>query len=133
MHASPPPTKPRSRSGRRLALAAVLVGLGALAGLGATTGTDGTAAGRVEVVLTTEDLTFSEQELSLSAETIDLTLANLDAVTHTFTIVELDVDVVAGGGEVRSVTFDVKPGRYLFICTIPGHDTPGMRGELVIR
>jgi azurin len=42
---------------------------------------------------------------------------------------------VLGPGEVGNVTFHapVKPGNYPFICSFPGHEMGGMRGELVVK
>lgn len=136
MHGSLPLTATETRP--RLALtvaapaAALAVAATALLLMGAYLGSDGRPV-LAKVVLTTEDLTFSDRLIEVESDTVDLTLANVDAVTHTFTINALDVDLVAGPGEARSLTFDVTPGRYQFICTVPGHDAPGMRGELLVR
>lgn len=94
---------------------------------------DQTPSTPARVVLTTEDFVFSERQIEVSGEAVAVTVANVDAVTHTFTIARLGVDLTVAGGEARSLTFDVKPGRYTFVCTVPGHDGAGMRGELVVR
>ena len=135
MHGSQPRTAQPPRTRRAavaVALAALVLVLVVAAGatLVRVMGGD---AGPAEIVLTTNDFEFSDRQLVTSSRTVELTLANVDGVTHTFTIGELDVDLVVGAGEARSLTFDVAKGRYRFTCTVPGHDTPGMRGELVVQ
>jgi azurin len=43
--------------------------------------------------------------------------------------------LLLGPKEVGNVTFNapVKPGNYPFICSFPGHEMAGMRGELVVK
>jgi plastocyanin len=40
--------------------------------------------------------------------------------------------VVAKGGESK-VTTTVKAGKYSFVCTVPGHEAGGMKGELTVK
>lgn len=86
-----------------------------------------------ELLLGVSDLTYSTRSLRAQAGEIHLAFANTDAVPHTFTIEDLDVEVEAGGGEAARLTFIADPGTYDFICTIPGHDTASMRGVLVVE
>jgi plastocyanin len=36
-------------------------------------------------------------------------------------------------GGTRTLTLTLKPGRYIFYCTVPGHRFAGMHGTLIIR
>lgn len=36
-------------------------------------------------------------------------------------------------GETKSATFDLKPGRYVFVCNIEGHYESGMRAAFDVR
>ncbi len=85
-----------------------------------------------ELVLGMSDLAYSTSTLSAEAGEIQISLANTDAVSHTFTVPRLRVDVEIGSGEARRTTFNAEPGTYNYICTIPGHDTPEMRGVLTV-
>lgn len=118
---------------RTIAVVAAVLVAGVATVVVAASVLDRSSPAAAEVVLTTDDFTYSPQHIEVSAVAVELTMANVDAVTHTFTIPALGVDLVVGGGEARSLTFDVREGTYEFICTVPGHDTPGMRGELVVR
>lgn len=42
---------------------------------------------------------------------------------------------LAGGGETVTVDFvaPTKPGKYMFICTFPGHFSGGMTGWLIVK
>lgn len=42
---------------------------------------------------------------------------------------------MAGGGETVEVTFNApkKPGKYIYICTFPGHFGAGMKGTLTVK
>jgi uncharacterized cupredoxin-like copper-binding protein len=41
-------------------------------------------------------------------------------------------EVVQGGG-VSKVSADLKPGKYQFFCTVPGHREAGMEGTLTVK
>lgn len=91
-----------------------------------------TPAGREHLLLEASDFEFSTRSLRAEAGEVELSFANTDAVPHTFTVEDLGVHLEVGGGEARRISFDAEPGRYRFVCTVPGHDTPGMRGVLVV-
>ena len=37
------------------------------------------------------------------------------------------------GGQSKSESIDLKPGKYVFVCNIPGHYKDGMAGQLTVR
>lgn len=67
---------------------------------------------------------------------ITLILRNLDIATpHVFEIIALEISVVLGANEEKTITFTVdKPGRYEFTCPLEttgvNHAMAGMIGEL---
>lgn len=122
-----------SRSAIVIASSAVVLFI-ALIGIGALT--DGgvqPALPASDIALATENMAFSTSELTVDAGEVTLLLSNHDLFWHTFTIDELGVDVKAPIGGERQITFRAEPGTYTFYCAIPGHETIGMRGTLIVR
>lgn len=86
-----------------------------------------------DIELRSDGVEFSDDRLDSAAGLIDVALVNGDAVWHTFTVAELDVDLRVAAGEQGSVRFDAPEGTYAFVCTIPGHERAGMTGVLTVH
>jgi plastocyanin len=82
--------------------------------------------------LDSKNMVYSSAALESQPGEITLTLANEDLWWHTFTIDELGVDLQVPMGAEREVTFHAPAGEYHFYCAIPGHETIGMHGTLVV-
>ena len=54
---------------------------------------------------------------------------------HDVTFEELGDDpvVVAQGGETATGTAELEPGTYTYYCSVPGHRSAGMEGELTVE
>ena len=97
-------------------------------------------AGRNAVVVHPGDLRISARNVKFStthlrahAGDIGVVFANHDLFWHTFTVGKFDVNLrVATSGRGRVVMKDVPAGTYSFVCAIPGHESAGMKGELVV-
>jgi uncharacterized cupredoxin-like copper-binding protein len=75
---------------------------------------------------------FTPSDLEVKEGTIDLTLKNLDAFPHDFTIDELGVQYTVDASATVTESFDATPGVYTFYCSIPGHREAGMEGTLTV-
>ncbi len=75
---------------------------------------------------------FVPSEIEASEGEITLSITNLDAFDHDFTIDELGVKLVLGLNETVNTTFTATPGTYTFYCSIPGHREAGMEGTLTV-
>ncbi len=108
----------------------------------ATTGTptppSSPAAGSSSVSLAADPagaLAYDTKQLSAKAGAVTITMANASPVEHDVAIAE-GTKVVGsipgfiGGSKTFKVT--LKPGRYTFYCTIPGHRAAGMEGTLTV-
>ena len=59
-----------------------------------------------------------------------ITVNNLSAIPHTFTVSGQGIDVTNPGGSSQVVTIDLPAGTYPFICRF--HVSSGMKGTLVV-
>jgi nitrite reductase (NO-forming) len=80
------------------------------------------------------DLAFNPTEITIVANTdVTITAVNNGVLPHTFTITDVadTGDVLAG--DSASVTVNLAPGEYKFICAVPGHEAAGMVGTLIVK
>lgn len=94
---------------------------------------DGGGGGSLQV-LGTNGLQFEPAMLSGAAGTVTVELTAEDAVEHTFVVEEAgDTEVVtAAAGETATGTIDLEPGTYTYYCSVEGHRSAGMEGELTV-
>jgi plastocyanin len=81
-------------------------------------------------------LAFDTKELTSKAGKVTIEFENPAAIEH-------DVAIEQNGKEIAktelisegktSVTTELKPGTYTFLCTVPGHAAAGMEGTLVVK
>jgi plastocyanin len=87
-----------------------------------------------DIVMVTRDTKFEPERLTAPAGDIGVIVKNDDLFWHTFTVTDLDANVtVATSGRKRLVMRDVAAGTYEFVCAIPGHESAGMTGTLVVH
>lgn len=81
-------------------------------------------------------LRFDKSTLSASAGKVTIVMGNPSPLSHDIAIQGNGVDVkgaiVAKGG-TSTVSADLKPGTYTFLCTFDGHAAAGMKGTLTVR
>lgn len=105
------------------------------------------------LTVTAKDFSFDKPALSAKAGKVTIDLVNMGPSPHELVVLKTDADPgslpVKGGrvsedasvGEVEGIasgakgshTFDLKPGKYVFVCNIPGHYAGGMRGALTVK
>jgi uncharacterized cupredoxin-like copper-binding protein len=80
-------------------------------------------------------LSYDTKQLSAKAGTVTIALANSSPVEHNVTIAEgtkvLGATPTFTGGS-KAVTLKLKPGKYTFYCSVPGHRQAGMEGTLTV-
>ncbi len=78
-------------------------------------------------------LAYNTKQLSAKAGTVTITMTNMSPLEHNVTIAEgskvLGATPTFIGGS-RTLTLKLKPGRYTFYCSVPGHRQAGMEGTL---
>ncbi len=77
-----------------------------------------------------EQLVFSPTSLTVT-KGVTITVKNVSSSTaHTFTIQGKGINIVNQPGKSATVTIDLAPGSYQFICTF--HVSSGMKGTLTV-
>jgi plastocyanin len=78
-------------------------------------------------------LAYNTKQLSAKAGTVTITMANMSPVEHNVTVAEgskvLGATPTFKGGTMK-LTLTLKPGKYVFYCSVPGHRQAGMEGTL---
>ena len=84
----------------------------------------------------TGQLAYAYASATAKAGSLDLKSQNKSQTGHNIAVKGQGVDqkgkVVKGGG-VSQVKVTLKPGKYTFYCSVPGHEQAGMKGELTVK
>src|SRR4051812_21145892 len=78
------------------------------------------------------ELKYDKTTLNAKAGKVTITMTNNSAISHDVAIkgsVNAKGEVVGQGGK-SVVTTNLKPGKYTFYCSVDGHESAGMTGEL---
>jgi uncharacterized cupredoxin-like copper-binding protein len=78
-------------------------------------------------------LSYNTKTLSAKAGTVMIVMANMSPVEHNVTVAQgskvLGATPTFTGG-TRTLSLKLKPGKYTFYCSVPGHRQAGMEGTL---
>ncbi len=81
-------------------------------------------------------LKFDKTSLTAKAGKVTVAFTNKAPLGHNFTIQSASGATVAAtptfNGSTKTVTATLKPGKYTFLCTVPGHAMAGMKGTLTV-
>ncbi len=81
-------------------------------------------------------LAYNTKLLTAKAGAVTVSMTNMSPIEHNVTIAEgskvLGATPTFTGG-TKSVTLNLKPGKYTFYCSVPGHRQAGMEGTLVVK
>jgi plastocyanin len=96
----------------------------------------GSAGSTLKLAADPTALAFDKKSLSAKAGNVTIDFENPSAIEH-------DVAIEKGGQEVAaselitegktSVSAELEPGSYTFLCTVPGHAEAGMEGTLTVK
>ena len=81
-------------------------------------------------------LAFSAGKATAPAGALQLIMKNLASIQHNIAIEGNGIDkkgAVVGKGQTSNVSATLKPGKYTFLCTVPGHADGGMKGTLTVK
>ncbi len=82
-------------------------------------------------------LKFTKSSLSAKAGKVTINFTNKSSVPHNMTIQGTSGSVIGAtptfSGGTKKVTITLKPGKYTFYCSVPGHRQAGMQGTLTVH
>jgi uncharacterized cupredoxin-like copper-binding protein len=83
------------------------------------------------------ELAYTTKTATAKAGKVTIDFKNPQALTHDVAIEDSSgeevgaTELIASGSD--STTVDLKPGKYHFFCTVPGHREAGMEGVLTVK
>jgi len=83
------------------------------------------------------NLAYTTDEATAKAGKATVNFTNQSAVPHDVALEDeagetvAETEVLAEGSD--STTAELKPGKYTFFCTVPGHRQAGMEGTLTVK
>ncbi|HEU0018708.1 MAG TPA: c-type cytochrome [Thermoleophilaceae bacterium] len=96
------------------------------------------AGGKLEIDANpTGALAFASTKATSAPGMIEILSLNEAPIPHNIAIKDaggklVEGEVVETGGTSK-LEADLKPGKYEFLCTVPGHEEGGMKGELTVQ
>jgi plastocyanin len=79
---------------------------------------------------------FAFKSANATAGSVTLVMPNKSALPHDISVRGAGVDqkgkIVSQGG-TSTVAINLKPGKYTFYCSVPGHEAAGMKGTLTVK
>jgi plastocyanin len=122
-----------------LALVLAACGGGSSSSAATTEGQTSTASGRATTLELQADssggLDFDKTSLEAPAGEVTIVMTNPSSTPHDIAIEGNGVDVVGNtvtNGGTSTVTANLKPGQYTFLCTVDSHADAGMEGTLTV-
>jgi uncharacterized cupredoxin-like copper-binding protein len=81
-------------------------------------------------------LRYTTSHLTAPAGKVTISFKNMSPLMHNMTIAQgtkvLGATSTFEGG-TKTLTLDLKPGKYVFYCSVPGHRAAGMEGTLTVQ
>jgi uncharacterized cupredoxin-like copper-binding protein len=110
--------------------------IGGSASAGAAVPSAATSPAAETTAIVVKDFTLDPKDLSVDG-TVSLAVANDGPTIHNITIRD-DAGTVLGAtkdlkeGESETLTADLPAGTYVLFCSLPGHESLGIKGSLTV-
>ena len=94
--------------------------------------------GTLEIPAADSGLAFASTKAEAMPGSVEFTMPNPQTVVHNIALKDEGGQVVqegevVGKDGISMFTADLKPGAFSFVCTVPGHEAGGMKGELTVK
>ncbi len=115
-------------------LAFALVALASIVGLAAqrAAAEPNAAAATTKVTVVATEFKFKLSKTKVARGTVVFTLVNKGKTQHDFKIAGKKTPLVRPQKTAKLTVVFKKPGKYHYICTVPGHAAAGMKGVLTV-
>ena len=105
---------------------------------GGATGPSGTAKADAKNVVSIPadpngQLAFAAKSAEAKAGKVTLRSKNDSSVPHDIALEGGPAGPIVQGGKVSEISANLKPGKYTFYCSVPGHEQAGMKGTLTVK
>ena len=112
-------------------VALALGGLSACGGSSKSSEPTKTATGG-KITVIASDIHFDVGDIKAAPGSLTVTLKNDGAIQHTFKIEGTALDLKTNGGKTTTGTVTLAKGTYKYECTVPGHASQGMKGQVIV-
>lgn len=122
----------RHRAATALAAAALLGGCG---GGGSADEPESDASRPPDFMVKAKEFRFEPADLTVDAgRPVVVAVENIGSIPHDLTVKDGGFKVTVAEGDTGRKTLTVaKAGTYNLYCSLPGHESAGMRGTLIVR
>jgi uncharacterized cupredoxin-like copper-binding protein len=125
---------------RRVAVAFLGVAAAVSGGCGGGSDHETRTAGSTEapagekIAVEGKEFSYDPANLTLEAgQPFTIVLKNTGSIEHDLTVDDAKFKLTVPGNNTREKGLEVeKPGTYQFYCSLPGHKSAGMKGELTV-
>lgn len=125
---------------RRAAVVLLGIAVVVIDGCGGGPGGETSTAGSAEapagekITVVGKEFSYDPATLTLAAgQPFTIVLKNTGSIEHDITLDDAKFKLTVPGNNTREKGLEVaKPGTYQFYCSLPGHKSAGMKGELTV-
>jgi uncharacterized cupredoxin-like copper-binding protein len=86
----------------------------------------------VKITVVATEFKFKLSKTRVAKGTVVFTLVNKGKTEHDFRIAGKKTPLVKPKRTAKLVVVFTKPGKYHYLCTVPGHAAAGMKGVLTV-
>jgi uncharacterized cupredoxin-like copper-binding protein len=102
----------------------------------AAAASSGSKGGLTEATSPSGQLAFAKRSLTAKAGKVTIQFTNMAPLMHNMTVATSSGTVLGATptfeGGTKALTVKLKPGKYVFYCSVPGHRQGGMQGTLTV-
>jgi plastocyanin len=97
----------------------------------------GSAAPAEEIALKVRDFALEPKDLTVHGSSLAIGVTNAGPTVHNVTVRDAAGKILAGTPDLREgasapLTGALPPGSYVLFCSLPGHESLGIRGTLTV-